>query len=113
MDFLLLIILLLAFIFTALSWIIWKTYSSGSLREMNAGARLYQEKRYTEAEHHFQQLLTKRLPPGVEADTRRRLADTRMFSVRAKKPFKRGNKLRPSLLSILATPNHSKREATY
>ena len=43
---------------------------------MNAGVQLVQEKRYAEVEAHFQQLLTKRLPPGVDADTRRRLADT-------------------------------------
>lgn len=74
MNFLLLFVLtvLLVLIVGA----IWTHLAQASLREMNAGARLYQEKRYAEAEHHFQQLLIKRLPPGVEADTRRRLADT-------------------------------------
>lgn len=76
MDFVLLIILLLVFMFAGLGWAIWKTYPSGSLGEMNAGARLFQEKRYAEAESRFQQLLTQRLPPSIEADTRRRLADT-------------------------------------
>jgi len=76
MDFVLLITLLLVFMFAGLGWVIWKTYPSGSLREMNAGARLFQEKRYAEAESRFQQLLTQRLPPSIEADTRRRLADT-------------------------------------
>ena len=56
--------------------IIWTSRTNASLREMNAGARLYREKRYAEAEAHFRQLLTKRLSPGVEADTRRRLALT-------------------------------------
>ena len=55
---------------------VWTHLAQASLREMNAGARLYQEKYYAEAEAHFRQLLTKRLPPGVEADTRRRLALT-------------------------------------
>ena len=59
-----------------IAWIVWISRSSSSLREMNAGARLYQEKRYAEAEAHFRQLLTKRLSPGIEADTRRRLALT-------------------------------------
>lgn len=55
---------------------IWTHLAQASLREMNAGARLYREKRYADAEAHFRQLLERRLPPGVEADTRRRLADT-------------------------------------
>ena len=70
MVYLLVIILLLA------AWQVWRIRSSAALKEMNVGAQLYREKRYTEAEAHFQQLLTQRLPPGVEADTRRRLADT-------------------------------------
>ncbi len=37
---------------------------------------MFQQKRYAEAEAHFRQLLTRRLAPGVEADTRRRFADT-------------------------------------
>ena len=57
-------------------WQIWRNRSAAALREMNVGARLFQSRQYTDAEVHFQQLLTKRLPPGVEADTRRRLADT-------------------------------------
>ena len=56
--------------------IVWSSRVNVPLREMNVGARLHREKRYAEAEAHFQQLLTKRLPPGIEADTRRRLALT-------------------------------------
>lgn len=48
--------------------------SNGLLREMNAGAHLFSAKQYPEAEAHFRRLLTKRLPAGIEADTRRRLA---------------------------------------
>jgi tetratricopeptide (TPR) repeat protein len=40
------------------------------------GIRFFQEKRYAEAAEAFRQLLAQPLPPGLEADTRRRLADT-------------------------------------
>lgn len=40
------------------------------------GAALFQEKRYAEAADAFRRLLARRLSPGMEADTRRRLADT-------------------------------------
>ncbi len=76
MDPILLIVFLLIFTIAGLGWIIRLTYSTGALHEMNAGARLYQETRYAEAEAHFRRLLTKSLSSGVEADTRRRLADT-------------------------------------
>ncbi len=68
------ILLLVAAI--VIAWIVWSAISAGSLRQMNAGARLFQQKRYSEAEAHFRQLLTRRLAPGVEADMRRRFADT-------------------------------------
>ena len=40
------------------------------------GIRLFLEKRYTEAVEAFRHLLAQPLPAGLEADTRRRLADT-------------------------------------
>jgi|GEM_PF-1741720 len=61
-------------VFLIIVWQLWRSRSNTGLKEMNAGVQLVQEKRYAEAELHFRQLLTKRLPPGVEADTRRRLA---------------------------------------
>ncbi len=74
MDLVLLIVLL--FFLVLVIGAVWTHLAQASLREMNIGAKLMREKRYPDAEAHFQQLLTKRLPPGVEADTRRRLADT-------------------------------------
>ena len=46
------------------------------LQPQSAGVRHFQGKRYTEAAETFQKLLRRRPPPGIEADTRRRLADT-------------------------------------
>lgn len=46
------------------------------VQAQNVGVRLYQQKRYAEAAEAFQSLLKRRLPAGLEADTRRRLADT-------------------------------------
>ena len=63
-------------VFLIIVWQLWRSRSNTGLKEMNTGARLYRETSYAEAAAHFQQLLTKRLPPGIEADTRRRLADT-------------------------------------
>jgi len=73
-TFLLLFIAVCFFILVAGA--LWTERSAGPLREMNAGAKLMREKHYPDAEAHFRRLLTKRLPPGVEADTRRRLANT-------------------------------------
>ena len=46
------------------------------LQPQSAGARHFQAKRYSEAAEAFQTVLNHRPPPGIEADTRRRLADT-------------------------------------
>ena len=46
------------------------------LQPQSAGVRHFQEKRYPEAAETFQKVLRRRPPPGIEADTRRRLADT-------------------------------------
>lgn len=46
------------------------------LQPQGIGARHFQEKRYREAAEAFQKVLKRRPPPGIEADTRRRLADT-------------------------------------
>ncbi len=59
-----------------LAWLLWRTLSLRPLRQMNFGARLFQQKRYLEAAEAFRLLLTRRLSAGLEADTRRRLADT-------------------------------------
>ncbi len=44
--------------------------------KQNAGTRLFQQKKYAEAAAVYQALLKRPLPSGMEADTRRRLADT-------------------------------------
>ena len=46
------------------------------LRPLNIGAEHFRAKRYEEAASAFQTVLKRRPPPGIEADTRRRLADT-------------------------------------
>ena len=46
------------------------------LRPQSLGVRHFQAKRYAEAADTFQQVLRRRPPSGIEADTRRRLADT-------------------------------------
>lgn len=46
------------------------------LQPQSAGARYFQVKQYSEAAEAFQTVLKRRPPPGIEADTRRRLADT-------------------------------------
>lgn len=43
---------------------------------LGAGARHFQDKRYEEAARSFRLLLSRRPPAGMEADARRRLADT-------------------------------------
>jgi len=65
-----------AVILVVMGAIAWAFHSVGSVRDMNVGVQLVQEKRYAEAEAHFQKLLTRRLTPGVEAETHRLLADT-------------------------------------
>ena len=71
-----LLILLLIAASGLIAWAIWKAAAQQFLGQMNAGARLYRAKRYTEAAEAFRVLLEHRLPVGLEADTRRRLADT-------------------------------------
>jgi len=46
------------------------------LQPQSVGVRHFQAKRYAEAAEAFQTVLKRRPPPGIEADTRRRLADT-------------------------------------
>lgn len=75
--------------FAGISWIEWGLVIGGlgvllllgwlaarPFQAQNFGVRLYQQKRYAEAVEAFQSLLKRRLPAGLEADTRRRLADT-------------------------------------
>ena len=94
----------LIIIFLVLAWLFWANRSSGALQEMNAGAKLFREKRYAEAEAHFQQLLTKRLPPGVEADTRRRLALTLDVLGRTEEAVQQRNQA--SAIAMTATRDH-------
>ena len=69
-------ILLILVVSGLIAWAIWKAPARRYLGQMNAGAGLYRAKRYAEAAKAFRALLENRLPVGLEADTRRRLADT-------------------------------------
>ena len=70
------LILLLLAASGLIAWAVSKPPARRFLGQMNAGAELYRAKRYTEAAEAFRTLLENRLPVGLEADTRRRLADT-------------------------------------
>jgi tetratricopeptide (TPR) repeat protein len=65
-----------ALLFVAVFVVAFLYYWLWLLHPQSIGVRHFQEKRYPEAAEAFQKVLKRRPPPGIEADTRRRLADT-------------------------------------
>ena len=64
--------IVLAVVFAASFLYYWLCF----LKPQNEGAQHFQAKRYTEAAKSFRTVLKRRPPASIEADTRRRLADT-------------------------------------